>query len=284
MTAHFDVKAAIAQAAKEGPNMTESVGGDFERELPAAGLVRLRLIGYIELGQHEEEYKGEKKTREKVALIFELSGPKHPPIEVNGKKIPQTKTETLSLSLNEKATFFKLFKRLNHTGECTHFAELLGRDFLGTVIHVTKGEGADKKTYANLKDDSGFTIRPPYVDDPETGESRRVTVDEPLSPIKCFLWNFATKPMWDTLFIDGRWDDKKDKDGTVIKEGTSKNYWQNRIKSAANFKGSPIAEILFAGGTEPDLPNSEAPERSEENKQAGTEADAGAAADPLAGV
>lgn len=284
----FDSKAmqaAIAQAAAEGPNMNEAQGGgDFVRELPAAGLVRLRLISYIELGVHVGEYNGKPKKNEKVVLQFELSGPKHPPMDFDGKKVPHIVTITENQSLNEKANFYRMFQRLNHTKDATHFAQLLGREFLGTIVHKVVGEGNDKKTYANLRDDSGYTIRPPYVDDPETGESRRIAVDEPLSPLKCFLWNYCDKAMWDSLFIDGRYDDKKDDAGKVIKEGASKNYWQNRIRSADNFTGSPLAELLFAGGEEPDLPASEAPERTEADKQASVEQKAGADADPLAGV
>jgi hypothetical protein len=285
----FNIQAAVERAAAEGPNMTEAVGGgDFPDRAPAAeGLVRLRLIGYIEIGDHAKEFKGEKKTKPFVKLQFELSGPKHPPLEFEGRKSPQIITLTETLSLNEKANFFKLFKRLNYQGKHTHFAQMLGEDFLGTVHHNVVGEGADKKTYANLRDDAGYTIRPPFIDvydeATDTTSQRRIPVDKPLSPLRCFLWNFADKPMWDSLFIDGSYEDKKDKDGKVIRAGTSKNYWQNLIRSALNFKGSPAAEILFAGG-EPDLPESETPERDPLAVQAGIEAKAGAAADPLAGV
>lgn len=273
----LNIQEAIAQAAAKSPNMNEAQGGgDFERVLPVAGLVRLRLVSYIELGKHAGEYQGKPKISEKVMLTFELSGPKHPPreIEVDGVKklIPMTITVNENISLNEKANFFRLFKRLNHTGEYTHFAQLLGKGFLGTIVHA-----ADKKDpkiiYANLRDDSGYTIRPAYHEDLE-GNSVKVEVDAPLSPLRCFLWNFASKDMWDSLFIDGRWEDKKDDKGEVIKEGASKNYIQNRIKAATNFAGSPIAEILFSGGDAPDLGDAETPARDEGG---------GASADPLAG-
>lgn len=284
----FDIQAAVEQAAAEGPNMNEATsGGDFERELPVEGLVRLRLITYIELGKHESTYKGETKVKDKVLLQFELSGPRHPPVVLeDGRKLPQIINVNETLSLGEKANFFKLFKRLNHTGVHKHFAQLLGgTPLLGTIVHNSTGEGDAKKTYANLRDDAGYTIRPPFVDDPETGESRAVQVDPAITPLKCFLWNFPSKEMWDSLFIDGRWDDKKDASGKVIKEGSSKNYYQNTIKAAKNFAGSPLQELLFAGDALADLPESEAPARTDEDKQAGTEADAGgAAADPLAGV
>jgi hypothetical protein len=271
----FDPMAAIAAAAAQ-TNMNEAVaGGGGPRELPAAGPTRLRLISYIELGIHEDGPVGQKKNKELVYLEFELSGPKHPATsEETGREKPFTINITLPLSLNEKANFFKLFKRLNHTAEHTHFAQLLGKPFIGEVVLSTKGEGNDAVTYANLRDDAGYTIKPPYGVDFDSGESRLIAVDEPKTPLKCFLWNYADKAMWDSLFIDGKWDDKKDASGKVIKEGTSKNYFQNRIRAAQNFKGSPVGELLFAGG-EPDLPDAEQPERRPAN-------DAGASGDPLA--
>jgi hypothetical protein len=278
---------AIEEAAATGPDMTQAKAGGGDFTPPAAGPVRLRLVSYIELGVHEEEWEGKKRDREKVALQFELSGPKHPPREFEGRKIPDVITITMSMSLSEKAAFFKLFARLNHTGQYKHFAQLLGKPFLGTIFHNEKGEGEKKKTYANLKNADGYTIRPPFVEDFDTGESRPVAVDEPLTALKCFIWNAGAglKEMWDSLFIDGRHDDKKDDTGKVIQEGKSKNYWQNTIRSAKNFAGSPVAELLFAGG-EPDLSagSAETPARTEENKQASADAKAGADADPLAGI
>jgi hypothetical protein len=281
----FNIQAAVEATAAIAPDMNEAVaGGGGPREMPAAGMTRLRLISYIELGVHEDGPAGQRKNKELVYLEFELSGPKHPARnEETGRERPFTINITMPLSLNEKANFFKLFKRLNHTGQYKHFAQLLGQPFLGTVVIATKGEGSDLKTYANLRDDAGFTIRPPYVEDPETGESRLIAVDAALTPLKCFLWNSPVqlKEMWDSIFIDGRWDDQKDKSGKVTKEGVSKNYYQNRIRAAQNFKGSPVAELLFAGGEEPDIPGAETPERSGDT---GQPEQRGSDVDPLAGM
>ncbi len=272
--------------AAESTDMNEAqTGGGFDRRIAEAGMTRLRLITYIETGKYEDEWKGEKKTKNGVILQFELSGPKHAPTKLDdGREIPLVITVNENLSLNEKANFFKLFRRMNHTGEYKHMAQMLGKEFLGTVVVVEKGEGADKRVYTNLRDDGGYTIRPPFVEDPETGESKRIEVQAPLTPLKCFLWDHADKAQWDSIFIDGRWDDKQDKDGNVTEEGKSKNYWQNKIKAATNFAGSPMAEILFAGG-EVDLGDAEKADRSDEDKEAVVDAKKKAApADPLATV
>lgn len=253
-----NIQGAITEAAEQTDMNQAQKGGGGERRIPDAGICRLRFIGYIERGtHHDERYK---KDKAEVLLQFELSGPKHEPFEIDGKKIPHVITITENLSLNEKANFFKLFKRMNYTGEYTHMAQMLGKEFLGNVVHVKRGEGNDAKTYANLRDDGGYTIRAPFVEDVETGESRRVEVAPALTPVRCFLFDYATKEMWDSIFIDGRWDDQTDDAGNVIKEGRSKNVHQDRIKAAINFTGSPIADILL--GADLPLGEGEKPERS----------------------
>lgn len=265
---------AIAEAASQ-TNMNEAqTGGDYTP--PAAGLVRLRFVGYIELGEHDKEYQGKKSQKEFVQLVFEASGPKHPPREDG---TPIMFSLRMVKSQSDKAAFFKLFRRMNPSGSAKHMAELLGNAYIGTVIHNEVGEGAEKRTYANLKDSDGvWTIREPFVDnvDAETGEATRVqiAVAEPTTPIRCFLWDYATQDMWSSLFIDGQWDARTDDKGKVISEAKSKNVYQAAIRSAYNWQGSPMQEMLFAGG-EADIPDAEKPGA----------ANAGdASADPLEGA
>lgn len=277
----FDYAAAVAAAVSQAPvDMNKSVKGGGDYTPPAAGVCRLRFISYIEIGKHENRIPGKPpKVEDQVQLTFELSGPKHEPkVLEDGTVIPHRIVLTLNKSLNEKATFFKLFKRMNYAGTATHMAQLLGGAYLGTVVHNTKGEGADKKTYANLKDDNGITIRPPTIDDVETGETRTINVAEPTSDIRCFLWDFASKEMWDSLFIDGEYE-----------EGKTKNVIQAKVQAALNWEGSAMWNILRSGGAVPDVP-------SGEGKPAASSASAGqatapsatsavtAAADPLSGI
>jgi len=283
MTQQFDVQAAIAAAAAKAPNMNEAVaGGGGEYEMPAAGMARCRLVGYFEIGKHSDEYEGKVKTRDKVQLVFELSGPKHQPREHEGVKYPHRLTITESMSLNEKANFYKLFKRLNYKGEATHFAQLLGQDFICTVVHKATKDG--KRKYPVLRDDAGYTIRPPFVPNPETGDDMRVTADPAITPIKLFLWDFPSKEMWDSIFIDGMYEEQKDDKGVVTRPAKSKNVIQNTIKSAENYQGSPICELLGGGDALAELEQAATPERKPENVQAAVEAQAGASADPLNGM
>jgi len=269
--------AAVEQAAAQ-TNMAEAQKGGGDYQPPAAGLVRLRFVGYIELGKHDKEFKGVVSQKPFAQFLFEASGPKHPPREFDGVKTPIMFSERMVKSQSEKAAFFKLFRRMAAGTSAKHFAELLGREYIATVVHNTVGEGADAKTYANLKDADGvWTIREPFIDnvDPETGEATRtqIKVDEPTVPLRCFLWDYADKDQWDSLFIDGEWEAKTDDKGKVTQEARSKNVYQNAIRSAHDFVGSPWQQVLAAGG-EADIPDPETPA-----------ANAGdASADPLEGA
>lgn len=254
-----DFKALGAKAASEGADMTKAKQGGGDYTPPAEGFTKLRFIGYIEVGKHESNYKGVPKTQDKVQLVFELSGPKHAPkVDDNGNKIPTRITIEENLSLNEKANFFKLFQRMNYAGTATHMVQLLGEAFLGTVFH-DKWKGADGKervTAVLRGPDGAYSIRPPRIDDPETGEPRPVAVDPVISPLRYFLWNYADKASWDSLFIDGEYPERKDEAGKVLAPAKSKNVLQNKIRSAKNYPGSPAAELT--GGAPIDLPAPEA--------------------------
>ncbi|AXN53755.1 hypothetical protein SPS_44 [Sphingomonas phage Scott] len=269
--------ASAIQEAAETTNMNEAqTGGDYTP--PAAGLVRLRFVGYMELGKHDKEYQGKTSQKEFVQLLFEASGPKHPPREDG---TPIMFSLRMVKSQSDKAGFFKLFRRMNPSGSAKHMAELLGNAYIGTVVHNVVGEGDQKKTYANLKDSDGvWTIREPFIDntDPESGEVTRtqLQVAEPTTPIRCFIWDSEQQlsEMWSSIFIDGQWDAKTDDKGKVTQEAKSKNVYQNAIRSAHNWQGSRMQELLFAGG-EADIPDAEKP---------GASGSGNASADPLEGA
>ena len=253
------VQAAIAAAAAQTPNMNEAQkGGGGEWTPPAAGKCLVTLIGYIELGvQHvpaskTDPVKFPAHDEEQVDLIFELSGKGHEPKEIDGKFYPERITVNLKKSLNEKAWFYKIFKVLNWDSTATHFAQLVGRHFLATVVH-TKGKG--DKVWAGFKlpaaQGGGYTFAAPTYNpvDPETQMPDVTIVKEFPKPkvysdFRVFLWDYASREMWDSLYIDGQYDERKDDKGNVISPARSKNVIQNKIKGAVNFQGSPIAEIV----------------------------------------
>lgn len=224
MTMNF--QALAARLAEDGVDQTKIIAAG-DSAPPAAGPCRLRFVSYIECGIHTTTYQGQKKTKPRVQLVFELSGPKHPPLEFEGVKRPHRITITEAISQSEKGNFVKLFKLMNTDKKATHFVQLLGSAYRGTVVHNEKGG----KVYAHLRNDQGYTIQPVTYEDPETGEVKTVKVDPPMSPIRALVWDYADLEQWDSLFIDGDY-----------------NPYQNKVRSAENFAGSPVQAALLAAG------------------------------------
>jgi hypothetical protein len=281
--------ALAAQAAANGVDMTKAQSGGGDYTPPAAGPCRLRFIGYVELGKHEKEFQGKKSFKEQVELTFEVSGPKHPPREVDGVKYPHIITIRETKSLSDKARFFKLVQLLNYAGKAKHVAELLGQPFRGEIIHRTyrKSDGSEGVAAELYNKAVGtYTISPARIEDPETGDYKALPVDPPISPVRCFLWDYADMDQWASIFIDGQYEERKDKDGKVTAPAKSKNVIQNKIKVAHNFAGSPIATLLAANGQPIDLPESERPGEEDEppfdvDEKPQT---SGTTPDPLAGI
>lgn len=250
MAGAFNVQDAINLAKSKGPNMQEAQGGGGDFELPVAGFTRLRFVGYYEIGKKETEWQGKKKVNDHCELVFELSGPKHPPRETDNGKFPIRITVNQKISLNEKANFFKLFTAMNWDGQASHIAELLGKDFVGEVEHnIVKGKkaGDSDRTFCNL-----INIRKPFATNPETGDEYRISVDPPLTELKLFLFDFATPEMWDSIYIDGEYEAQPAKDGKPAREARSKNVIQNKIKQALNWKASPVYDYAIGKVTQTD--------------------------------
>lgn len=228
------------QEKGEDQSVAKSGGGDYSP--PEAGLTGARLVGYYEVGMHEFEFENKKKTQNEVHLVFELIGKKHPPRENDsGEKFPIRITLKMGLSLNEKAWFHKIFSKLR-TDE-KHFIELLGKPVLLNIVHKASKRDKDK-VFAEIEKDS---IRKPVIQVPEMvdGEATGNLIDQPfavgaaLSELKAFVWEFADAEMWDSIYIPGEYEERKDKDGKVTSPARSKNVLQLLIASALNFKGLP---------------------------------------------
>lgn len=263
-------------------------GGDYTP--PAEGMVRLRLVGYIELGKHESVWQGQKKTAAYVRLLFEASGPKHPPKMIDGTAYPHIITVEEKLSFNDKANWPKLFAKLNYAKDATHPVALLGRPYLATIRHkkwARAGEDKSKpETWTGVDvslrgEDGAYTLRSPQltqIDDEGNEFVKTVPIAEATTPIKAFLWDNPDMDQWQSIFIEGEYPERKDKDGVVIKAATTKNVIQAKIMKAVNYPGSPINHLLAAKGAEVDFGDVDDPQAEPEK----TPEPAGA--DPLAGV
>lgn len=287
-----DILALANQAAATGPDMTQASKGGEGYTPPAAGPTMGRLVGYIELGDHERSIgQGKPKVFKPVArLIFELIGPKHPAREKDGVVHPVTITEDINAApgfgpLNEKATLYKVFKRMNYDGTAKHMSQLLGRPYLLNVNHRKVGEGEAAKVFAGLRGESGFDISPPkqMILDPLTGEAKEniLSCDPARSPLRLFLWNAAPDvigALWDSIFIDGEWPARTDDAGKIVTPAKSKNVIQQHIGTARNFAGSPIDQYLKTKGVKLELGAAE-PQAPASQPQVNAPSD-----DPLAGV
>lgn len=272
--------AKVAAAKATGPNMTEVTAGGGDYTPPEKGQAWARFVAYYEVGKHEKEFEGRKSTPNMAQLVFELSGPNHP---VGPTGVPQRITLEESLSFTEKANFPKIFAMMNYAGDATHIAELLGRAFIIDIFHKKSADG--KKTFATMKGTakttpvgSGYSIRGTTVQDTLTGKPVSIPVPEPVTEIKAFLWDVADMDDWNSIFIEGKYDDRKDEKTGVVTPGKSKNVIQNKIMSAVNWKDHPLAAVVAAGGQEAEIPDAEDPEPSDETP------DNTAAADPLSSI
>lgn len=243
-----------------------TAGGDFVREVPAAGKTVARFIEYVELGVHPQKaFKGkEKPDVEYVRIAFELNSPKHVKeieIEGNKKNVANIISLTLAKKFGEKAAFKKLFNKMVYGREnIKHMARMLGEGFVIDLVHNVVGEGEDKKTYANMASKDGeWFISAPRVTNPLTDEITNIPVPEPLNPKRVFLWDNPNKPTWDSLFIDGT---RTVKDEKGVEKEVSKNWLQQKVQAAKNYKGSPLDAML--GGVT--LPTTDEAIKQEEKK------------------
>ena len=207
-------------AAETAVDMNEAQKGGG-RLLPA-GYAFGRVVEYIELGMQPQEYNGKAKDPAlEVQLAFALYGEGYQ----NEDGTPYViRPYSFAISRSEKAKAFKLFKSLNWQGTAKHFAQFLGQAFLVKIEHVKNKENK----VSHKVDLDGFL--PPL--DPVTKQPYPIPAarDEDL---KLFLWDHPTKEAWDSLYIEGTWDD-----------GKSKNRTQETILAAMDFAGSPLEQVL----------------------------------------
>ncbi|AQT27792.1 hypothetical protein HOR67_gp30 [Ralstonia phage RS-PI-1] len=253
-----DIKKLAAKAKKTGRDFTKTKEGGGDYQPPAAGPCNLRFVGYFELGLQKKTFKGTEKRVRQVQLVFEVSGKAYPVKELDdGTKLPTRMTITETDSDNVKATINKIFKKMNYDGKATHFVELLGNAYRGRIFHTEKDtDGGGKIVYANLRNEDGYVITPPVVeqvDDEGNVTTKPVKVAEPVTELKCFLWDNPDAEQWASIYIDGEYEAVKDeKTGKVVKPARSKNVIQNKIRAALNWEGSPMQLLLEDGELDTD--------------------------------
>jgi hypothetical protein len=234
-------------AALEDQTVDTGGTGDFEYTPPEAGITIGRFVEYIELGKREQKpFQGKSKPdADEVFLGFELLHPKKniKTNEESGEKYADFIRLRLTKKLSDRAKFKKLFGKMAYgRADIKHMAQMLGEAFIITIHHNVVEKDGKKITYANMYDANGeFTIGAPFKVDPLTEEKQAIPVPDNIRPLRVFLWTRPTKVTWDSLFIDGTREVKKS-DGTV--EHVSKNWMQELIMSAKDFKGSALQALI----------------------------------------
>lgn len=218
---------AAAAAAESGIDMNEAQKGGGGRLLPA-GYAFGRIVEYIEFGQQPQEFNGKAKDPAlEFTLGFALWGQGYQ----NDDGTPYVvRTYNTALSRNEKARAFKMFKALNWKGTAKSYAQLIGEPILVKIIHKAKSK--TDATIVSRIDEAGFL--PPL--DPVTRQPYAIPA-APDSLYRMFLWERPSKAAWDSLFIEGTFDD-----------GKSKNRIQETILAALDFQGSPLQQLLMVSG------------------------------------
>jgi hypothetical protein len=126
-------------------------GGDKPRLLPAADMHAARLVQLVDLGTHTEEFQGEKKTKRRVRVGFELQ--ECASFKEGEPEQPFMVSKELTLSLDSKATFRKWVEAMVGTlteqqASAFDASALLGKTALVQVEHATKQDGSGK--YAKI--------------------------------------------------------------------------------------------------------------------------------------
>jgi len=240
------IKAQAELAAQTGPDMTEVQVGGSARVLPL-GMAQARLVGYIELGMQAQEYQGKaKQPAMEFQLMFALTGAAPDP-DNPGKTLPYTNddgspyiftTFPTSMSRNEKAQAFLVFKAMNYKGTAKHFGQLIGDAFLLPIVDMKNEKTGKVRRTPDLKN-----IKPPYYPDPMTGQVINVPVAPPRDEdLKFFSWEHPTLEGFNALKVEGEWENKDEKTGVITKE--SKNRIQEKMLGATDFIGSPLELLL----------------------------------------
>lgn len=229
MSAKLQALQALANedAIESGIDMNEAVKGGSGGRLLPEGYAFGRLVEYIEFGNQPQEFAGVAKDPAlEFSLGFALTGQGYQ--EADGTPYI-VRTYNTALSRNEKSRAFKLFKSLNWKGTAKSYAQLLGETFLVKIVHQPKSK-TDPAIVSRL-DLNGFL--PPL--DPVTKAPYPIA-EAPDDMYRMFLWSRPTKEAWDSLHIDGTYDD-----------GKSKNRLQETLLAALDFQGSALQMLLSAG-------------------------------------
>lgn len=250
-----DRLAARAAAAVErdgSQNDVETGGGNKTFALAPAGKQKARLIGYIETGTHANNMDATKPDRAEFRLRFALFGKDCQ--EEDGTPIT-IDTFDMPISKFERAGAVKLFQKMCPKKDADHFIGLLNRVFWLEVIHKEGKPDAQgkKKVYANIKKDSISVAVKDILDDDDNiiGQQPVACAEAPESMFQIFEWAVPSKEDFDKL---KPWD-------------------KSKIRSAKNFPGSALQQLVGDGEQKPSTNNGAATQEPQDDDEGGTQPD-----------
>lgn len=235
----FDVDKYVTAAAKKSTNNIHVPQTASMFTPDPNGMYVGRLIGYVEEGIHESTYNNQTIRRNTLRLDFELSSLDKDELESmrDGENRLPLKSKVITLSFNEKSNLFKLSKSMDPDEKYEHLYQMLNKIFLLELEFNTDKETKRISYFIkNVKLPIGKNVAP-------NGKVEIVDYSNyaaPISrPIRCFIWDHPSIEAWDSLYIPGEYNKE------------SKNYIQNHIRDAVNFKDSPIYELLTEAERDP---------------------------------
>lgn len=224
------MKAMADQAAATGVDMTVATKGGGGARLLPAGYAYARLVEYIELGMQPQEFNGKAKApMMEVQLGFALYNTADRQYANDDGTPYIIRPYRFALGTNEKSKAFRWFSIMNWRGQSKHFAQLICDPFLVKIVHEAKSR-TDATIVSRI--DLDGTLAPV---DAASGAPYPIP-EARQEDCRMFLWDSPTKAAWDSLFIEGTFDD-----------GKSKNMLQELCMSATNFDGSPLQQMLMGG-------------------------------------
>ena len=215
---------AAAAVDRTGSQNDVEKGGEGNKTFKTApeGKRKARLIGYVEIGKHENKFDPSKEPADKFRLRFALFGTDCQ--EEDGTPIT-IDSRDIVISKFERANAVKLFAQMCPKKDADHFMQLLDRVFWVEIVHNKSKDG--KKTYANLKQES---IKP-GVKDMLDDEDNVIGV----TPIAC-----EAAP--EKMFHIFEWAVPSADDFKALKP-----WDKSDIRKATNFAGSALEQLVGKG-------------------------------------
>jgi len=223
-----------------------------ERKPAPECIIEFQLFGK----KHAREIEVNQDGRKEKKIVYPILRLGRGPSASDGRAVGNGMT----ISSSSKSNHYKLLKAMDYGRGNTHMAFMLGEAFKLNIVHnVQEKEINGRKvtvTYANLRDENGvWQVSAPVVQrfDDETGEPvgdpQPIKAPEATVKEKMLLWDAPSVEQWESLFIPGTYT-RKDGDREIE---VSKNWLQATVKSAVNYEGSGIQQIVSE--LEGDLPD-----------------------------